>query len=355
MKLIKISLLLVLILRCITTDAQQGLVVHWSFDTIVAGQFKDHITNTFAGTIYGCESIPGPVGNALGFDGTDDYARIPEGDKPPPQVLQNLSKGSISLWFKVEDIPMSNGIRPIFYYGRQNACDFFDAANEGMIIEVGHSPIHNQSRRLYFTEWTNGCTYPSFCYDSWNPIIEGEWYHFVAIVGDNFNTGYLNGVEMSDRKYNFGNASTHEFFSDALAHQNLWIGRGYWDSNTMFFKGAIDEIKIFDRPLTQAEIDTLYWEGNPITTDVREIENNNKIIVYQIRADHLIKIKLPEKTDKTFTFSIYNMTGGLLQKRELNGNQDNLTIHIGELKAGIFIYKLSERTRIIDSGKLIIH
>lgn len=353
MKQIIIALLLSMAVLLNTAHAQQGLVAHWSFDTIVANQFKDHVTNSFAGTVYGCESIPGPVGNALSFDGNDDYARVPEGVKPPPQVFQSLSKGSISLWFKVENIPMSNGIRPIFYYGRQNACDFFDAANEGMIIEVGHSPIHNQSRRLYFTEWTNGCTFPSFCYDSWNPIIEGEWYHFVAVVGDDFNTGYLNGQEMHDRKYNFGTESTHEFFSDAIAHENLWIGKGYWDSNSMLFKGAIDEIKIFNRPLTQVEIDTLYWEGNPITTAIPNIEDQNKMIVYPNPGQEFIKLKFPENTVKTFTINIYHLTGELLQKSELNGNQDDAIVNIAGLPPGLFVYTLSDKTHIFDSGKFI--
>ena len=122
--------------------------------------------NLPGGTIYGCQLSPGPVGNALEFDGIDDYARIPGDNMLPPAVLSTLSVGSISLWFRVDDIPTVNGIRPIFYYGREQPCEFFDAANEGVIIEVGHSPIHNQSKRLYFTMWMNGCTYPSFCYDS---------------------------------------------------------------------------------------------------------------------------------------------------------------------------------------------
>jgi hypothetical protein len=163
MKLIKFAFSLTLLFFFSFLNAQSGLVAHWSFDSISNNQFIDHVTNEIGGTVYGCQSIPGPVGNALCFDGIDDYARIPGDGLPPPSVLSELSEGSISVWFKVENIPTIFGIRPIFYYGNEIACDFFDAANEGMIIEVGHSPIHRASRRLYFTEWTNGCTYPSFC------------------------------------------------------------------------------------------------------------------------------------------------------------------------------------------------
>lgn len=346
--------LAILMLTIAVVNAQQGMVAHWSFDTIVDDQFNDHVTERTAGTIYGCETVPGPVGNALGLDGIDDYARVPGGIKPPPAVFHDLSKGSISLWFRVEDIPMSNGIRPIFYYGRQDPCDFFDAANEGMIIEVGHSPIHNGSRRLYFTEWTNGCTFPSFCYDSWNPITEGIWYHYVAVVGEDYNTGYLNGQEMTDRRYNFGNASTHEFFADALAHENLWIGRGYWDSNNMYFKGAIDEIKIFNRPLTQAEIDTLYWEGNPFTTVIQHGDQINRIRVYPNPAVGNIHVEIANPNYNLLTIKIFNTVGEIVILSFVEEVLYSIPVQTNELSEGVYVYSIVADGKELKTDKLII-
>jgi hypothetical protein len=72
--------------------------------------------------------------------------------------------------------------------------------------ELGHSPVHPASEFLYFTIWKNGCTVPSFCYDSNSEIPTGVWHHFVAVVGEDYNTGYLNGEEMTNRWYNFGNS-----------------------------------------------------------------------------------------------------------------------------------------------------
>lgn len=185
-------------------------------------------------------------------------------------------------------IPTDHGIAPIFYYGSRDPCDnFFDAANQGLIIEVGHSPIHYGSKRIYFTIWANGCTYPSFCFDSNDPLTEGEWYHFVAVVGPDFNTGYLNGLEMTNRRYNFGNSHYSQFFEDAVEDEVMWFGRGYWDARNdpspIYFDGAIDDIRIFSKPLSSEEILAIYNEGwinnppnTPTITGPREGKTNTE-------------------------------------------------------------------------------
>ena len=354
MKLIKTLFILSSLLFFVITQAQDGLVAHWSFDSLSNNQFINHVDGQPGGTVYGSQLVPGPIGNALSFDGVNDYARIPEDNMAPPAILKFLNKGSISLWFRVDHIPTDFGIRPIFYYGGEKPCDFFDAANGGMIIEVGHSPIHNGSKRLYFTEWTNGCTYPSFCYDSWNPIVEGQWYHYVAVVGGNFNTGYLDGEEMDDRKYNFGYTYTHEFFSDAVTPENLWIGRGYWDATDVFFEGAIDEIKIFDHPLNQAEVDSLFAEGF-ITTDITSnFTENIQIDLYPNPAGKIINLKLYHQGTGQLTFKIYNTAGKIVLIEEVRNNNDLTSIDISNLRKGIYIYSIDEGSKTIKSDKLIV-
>jgi len=248
-------------------DTSSGLVAHWAFDEVNGSIVHDASGNGFHGTKYGGTWTPGPIGGALVFDGNDDYVEITQNTSDLHSQLATLGAGSISLWFRVNFIPTDHGIAPIFYYGARDPCtNFFDAANQGLIIEVGHSPIHRASKRLYFTIWANGCTYPSFCFDSRHPLTEGEWYHFVAVVGEDYNTGYLNGQEMADRRYNFGTFLYSQFFADAVKHEVLWIGRGYWDAQDdprpLYADGAIDDVRIYNRPLSSEDVEELYCEGN---------------------------------------------------------------------------------------------
>jgi hypothetical protein len=230
------------------------LIYHLSFDEGAGTLVEDATGNGPAGAVSGAEWMTGPLGPALEFDGTDDFVEV----LPPPDFA-GLGQGSISLWFRVDHIPQSFGIAPIFYYGRETSCPkTFDASNAGLVIEVGHSPVHAGSDWLYFTIFANGCTHPSFCYDSRRDVTVGEWHHFVAVVGPDGNTGYFDGQEMTSRWYNFGDASYSQFFEDAVAHQVLWVGRGFWDEQPMYFDGAIDDIRIYDGPLAADEVADLY-------------------------------------------------------------------------------------------------
>ena len=175
---------------------QENLVGYWSFDRMPGDTLFDESENANHGTNFGGELVAGVKGMALSFDGNGSYARLSGEGKQPPAQLSGLGKGSISVWFKVNHIPKTYGIAPIFYYGAKERCAFFDAANRGLIIELGHSPIHPGSERVYFTIWKNGCTYPSFCYDSRDPIPENEWQHLEVVVGADYNKEYLNGKEM---------------------------------------------------------------------------------------------------------------------------------------------------------------
>jgi len=168
----------------------------------------------------------------------------------------------------------------MFFYGAEDSCfNMFDASNEGLIIEVGHSPVHLTSERLYFTIWSSGCGFPSFCYDSRRPIETGKWYHYIAVVGEDYNTGFLNGEEMTDRRYNFGTPGYSEFFENAVKHEKLWIGRGYWDAQPMYFDGMIDEVRVYSRPLGLDDAielygDTLFGVG---VNDIKNKSFNLKI------------------------------------------------------------------------------
>jgi hypothetical protein len=322
-----LQLIITLLFVCSTSivnSQQNNLVAHWSFDNVSDSTFKDETGNTTYGTFYGAKLIQGITGQALSFDGKDDYARIPRKGKKPPAILSNLGKGSISVWFKVKNIPTDYGIAPIFYYGTEKKCDFFDAANKGLIIELGHSPVYQGSQSIFFTIWKNGCTYPSFCFDSNEPISENEWHHFVAVVGEDYNTGYLDGKEMKNRRYNFGNDTYSQFFEDAVVHEKLWIGKGHWDRTTQYFEGAIDEIRIYNEPISGSKVESLYNKVPTKLSDNKDFLNidvypnpANKTLYYDIRG---IDLKLQQ-------IKIMSIDGKTIIQRKTRKDQQKLSLN----------------------------
>jgi Leucine-rich repeat (LRR) protein len=84
-------------------------------------------------------------------------------------------------------------------------------------------------------------------------IVTGVWYHVAAVRGSNFTQIYVNG--QLERQTNV---------SFAQDYGNLPVyfgttGQSYWDHR---FKGNLDEVTIYNRPLSSNEIASIYAVGS---------------------------------------------------------------------------------------------
>lgn len=232
-------------------DTTDGLVAHYGFAEGGGTTLHDDTPNQFDGPIFNASWVTGPVsGNALSFNGST--GRVDLSSTAALSTIGGLSEGSISVWFYYRGIPTGNSISPIFYFGEQGYNNF-------LVIEVGHNQINNE--KLYFTVAAGGSLI--LCFDSGANLQRNRWYHFVAVVGPDGNTGYLNGVEMSTRHYNYGDPSTVEFFADVPIQEKLSLGRGTTlpaksNSKVYTFYGAVGETRVYDRSLTALEVQALY-------------------------------------------------------------------------------------------------
>lgn len=249
--IVLLSLLVCVSVVSRTTAAIDDYVAYWSFDEGVGDTAHDSSANGFDGQVFGAGWTDGIVGSGLSFDDTARWVDITD-DAGYPDLIGDLPEGTISVWFKINRITDTNENLPIFYLGDGIGGD----GHSGLIIEVGHFGIDS---RLYFTIFTDDKFIP-LCFDSGSDLAVGQWYHFAAVIGPDFNTGYLNGQEMVSRHYNYGGPAERYFFADVLDKRVCWVGRGFLSDITteQYFDGVIDEIRVYDRPLSGGEINDYY-------------------------------------------------------------------------------------------------
>ncbi len=248
--LIALSLLTLHSAYCQSSD---NIVAYWSFDDDVEGVVKDSSKNQNDGVSYDLTYAKGVVGQAGYFDGVNSKVIIPN----TPKEITNLRYGSISCWFKFENI--GGQVLPILYLGKSVS----GRPNHSMVIEVGHDRGNPYNRRLYLTTIIGRGV--NFCVDSAYNLDENRWYHYVAVVSKRGNTIYIDGKEHQNRRYNLGSDSSYTtFFNDVPAKDLLSIGYGKYSQEDPFysFKGYIDEMIIYDRALTRDEVRELYRKGN---------------------------------------------------------------------------------------------
>ena len=226
-------------------------VAYWSFDEGSGEIAHDLSGNGFHGALLGARWAPGVAGGGVELDGFDDYLVVTDG-QGYPDLIGDLEEGSVSVWFRIDRRSPASLLFPVFYLGD----GIGGSGHSGLILEAGHGSVDSN---VYFTTLEDDGRIPQ-CFDSIFDVEPGIWHHFVAVVGPESNTGYLDGVELTDRRYNWGEATDHFFFDDVRDKQVCWIGRGFYTSRPgdHYFDGAIDEIRVYDRALSGAEIAAYY-------------------------------------------------------------------------------------------------
>jgi len=322
--------------------ADSKLVAYWTFNEQTGSIVYDSTENHHDGEIFSATRVAGKVGNALDFDGVDDFVSVENYINQAPSQICNLNKGTISCWINYEDI--YNGttipeILPVFYCGQSSD----STAANCIKIYIGHNNLITQ-QRIYFTVLLNGKV--ELCFDNKVSLQSGQWYYYAVVIDSNDHRGYLNGVEFSKR-YNAGTTiDDHGFFATVPAQYNdiLRIGYGRFANRDFWhFNGSIDDFRIYGEALSASEIQDIYNQGSSGVVDNKS--NTDRLLVYPNPTHGLLRIDLPEPAND-FKITIYNQNGQLISKLK-NAERIELTQHevgiyfiVVETEDGVFRAKV---------------
>lgn len=199
----------------------------WNFETIEAGKVIDGSGYNNHGTVNGATLVSGleQLGNALNLNGSG-YVEI----TGLPSSLQIGGSMTIEYWVKPTSVSS----------GRQNSiCKYY---NESGCI------THEPGGTISFYSG-NGSTYLYYYLQA--NMTNNVWRHIAFVRDEPAQTvkGYINGV---------WDGSTVNRWTPTVVRLNSWkIGRGYVNN----FRGLIDEVRIYERALSAAEIQKHYAEG----------------------------------------------------------------------------------------------
>jgi len=212
-----------------------GVVGAWHFDEGEGNIAHDTSGEGNDGTLYDANStnndgdtppqwIDGKFGKALSFDGVDDYV-----DCGSDSSL-NISNGTIIAWVKrTADAPEFFGIVST------------DAAglNDGdMVLGI------TSAQKLFFMLCDGAAEYEIYSNEA---TTINQWYFIAVTFGSGGMKMYVNNVEQDDTK---------TFTGGMKPVQNLLVGSRR--TNRWYHNGTIDEVRIYNRTLSEEEISDLY-------------------------------------------------------------------------------------------------
>lgn len=203
------------------------------------------------GTIYGASWVKGYRGWGLSFDGVDDYVEIPHSNE------LNCKHITIAAWF----YPMGvTGWQVIL------------TKNTGGVSRGYHMAYDAYYDNFRFSFWDDSGTEHGF--DTPRNYPSGDWYFFVATYDEEYVRLYVNAEKVLEQ----GETTPIGYVSS-----NILIGQ--WGGGTQPFEGVIDEVRIYNRALSDEEIKELY-QGKPT---LRVDRNGNLSAILYARYGNLFK------------------------------------------------------------------
>jgi len=207
------------------TTQESALVGYWKFDEGSGTTANDSSGYGNNGTLYnGPTWTSGKVGGALSFDGVNDYVDCGNGAS-----LNNISAITIEAWIYQKSI---STLSTAYNQAIVNKLDWGNNMGyEFSLIATSNYPRIYSGNRSAF-------------YPVANPL--NVWVHYVVTIDANGNyVFYKNGVNVQ--------AGSGLGLNISLTNSSLLIGK-----ESTYFDGLIDEVRIYNRALSAAEIKALY-------------------------------------------------------------------------------------------------
>jgi len=298
-------------------ETHQGLVARWQFDEGSGTTAKDS-AGINDGTLHGSPTwAEGLTDGALSFDGSDDYVEL---SAIPALTSDNMT---IEAWIRLEGPP-----GPWYPIVTQH----FAATYNGYYFYV------NQGKPT-FSLVTNLAFIRLVCPDA---ISNDQWYH-IAGTNDGANMKiYVNGL----LKATLSSTGASGVDNDAMI--------GFDDVASTYFEGLIDDVRIYNRALTDEELQGLsnatqrwnekdswrasvYDGGSPGEDDSGIIPNPGAVVINEILAH--------SHATAADWIELYNTT---------NAKIDIGRWYLSDSKYDLKKYQIREQTEIDAHGYLVL-
>jgi hypothetical protein len=216
-------------------DLTTGLVAHYPFN----GNANDESGNNNNGTVNGATLTSDRFGNAnsaYSFDGSSQYIEIANTAFLP----QGNAARSMFGWIKTNSTILDRTC--YFGYGGTGTGTAFDMCS-GI----------NADGQIYFVNFN-----PDVDLAGTAVIANGVWHHIGVTYNGTVEKLYVDGIENASSTVNI-NTTGIETYPLAIGRQSYPDGDTYWYTN-----GTIDNVRLYNRVLSTAEVLALYNE--PPTT-----------------------------------------------------------------------------------------
>lgn len=291
------------------------------------GHLEDRSENSNDGQIFGSPvSVEGVVGQAMYFDGTDDYAFLPHSAD-----FAEIDDGlTITAWIKPEN----------FFNNRWVTLLTKTGLAEGEWPYNVTYRIHDDGETVPFLRFRGVNTSAHSAHrliDAPGSLEIGAWNFITWRFDQGVVSVFLNNEQLGSHTFNFTQLMPTE--------GPLELARDS-PADTEFFHGAIDELCFFKRALTDIEVNDIFKSGKENLTAVYDRSDPSSITIYPNPADGWLSWYPAGELE----YELYSTRGSRV--RTGKGSQ----VETFNLPAGVYYLKLAGRKleKVIIKRRIVI-
>lgn len=306
-------------------------------DSLVAHYFLDSngVDNVGSnnGTVIGAISVSdrnGNANNAYQFDGINDMIDI--GSYPDLAITGDIT---VSSWVKTPTSWQSVYADPMIYV--RNTVYVTNVTGVNLYINNAHL----STRKFGFILRTATNTWGDDFALSTSTLQLNTWYFVVGVREGNLVKIYVNGVL---EKTDAGTGGLIDYGTSPSASIGQKDG-----TSQHWFKGTIDDVRIYKRALSTTEIQNLHTTISSVGFNK---DMNNQISIYPNPSSTYLNIKINEEI-KINKIEIFNLSGQKINSKTFNDFENNEQIDINQLKEGNYLLKIFDNQNNFTTTKFL--
>jgi len=287
-----------------TGPAPTGPIAEYSFDNTYNDVLGSAPFSSNANTSFTTDRHSNPTGAInIGYIGSiATISNLPYGN----------AQRSVSVWVKLNDYDTGSFINPVFYYGTLSNDNMF-----GGSVDNGVNFFLMVTTNNYTVTTTNNLL---------------TWYHYVYVYDGTTAKVYKDGVLLGSLAKSWNTINDNDLFR---------IGTSFAGAGS--FSGVIDDLKIFNRALSDSEIFNLYT-NNTLTSENFNL-NNLEVKLYPNPVRDILNIEIENDIQ---SIEIYNIQG----QKVLSSNQKQ--INVSDLATGMYMVRIQDTENNIATKKVVI-
>lgn len=219
-----------------------GPVAYYNFDEGSGTSLYDRSGNGYSSTAFGGAPswVSGKYGKGLEFNGTSDYVT-----RTTANFQSSDYAGTISAWVKLTDVAD-------FRYIVHSADEATGNYQLSMSIQGTTGKPYIYQRNNDTADYVVGST----------NVADGNWHYVVAVSDGSSYSLFVDGV--AETLTAASGSNTGDWLADTPNRDNLVIGVNKRSSLGAYFKGDIDEVKIYNYARTTKQIVEDMNAGHPV-------------------------------------------------------------------------------------------